>query len=224
MGHAVGAELHLCESFADFPDVTEQIVARCREQDGVAPTIIPAGGTNAIGALGFVNAALELAEQLRPDVIYIPMGTGGTYAGLLVGFLLAGLTPRIEAVRVVEPEFRNETHIKALCDELCQMLGLDERILPEEIIIRDEFFGDGYGFPTPEGTAAVELFQSLENVYLETTYTGKTVAALEHDLRVGDLDGETTLYWNTLNSRDVSVTIDSIDFRDLPPEFHAYFE
>jgi len=224
MGRAAGVELHLCADYSEFPDVTEEASARCAERDGIAPYIIPAGGTNSVGALGFVRAAQELAEQLQPDVIYIPMGTGGTYAGLLTGFLLTECKLRIEAVRVVERAFRNETHIKTLCDELCRKLGIEQRVAEDGIVIRDEFFGEGYGLPTPEGRAAVELFKTLENIYLENTYTGKTAAALLHDLRAGALDGQTVLYWNTLNSRDFSAEIAAVDFHSLPPAFHPYFE
>lgn len=224
MGHAAGAELVLVEHFSEFDAATEQAVARCRERDGIDPYIIPAGGTNAVGALGFVKAAVELAEQLRPDVIYIPMGTGGTFAGLLTGFLLTDFRPRIEAVRVVDAAFRNETHIKELCDDLCEELGIDERVAPEDILIRDEFFGEDYGIPTPEGREAVETIHTFEGVVLEDTYTGKTVAALLHDLRAGTLVGKTVLYWNTLNSRDFSAEIKDANPHDLPPEFGPYVE
>jgi len=223
MGHAAGAELILCSHYTEFPAVTRQVSARCRAEDGMAPYIIPAGGTNATGALGFVNAAFELAEQIQPDVIYIPMGTGGTHAGLLVGLKLAGLKPRVEAIRVTHPRFRNESHIKHLCNEICAKLGIDPLVQNEDIIIRDEFFGEEYGIPTPEGHEAVELFQQHEGIHLEDTYTGKTVAALLHDLQSGQLDGQTVLYWNTLNSRDFSTEIGGIDFHDLPPKFHPYF-
>lgn len=248
MQHAVGAELHHCPDHTLFPELTRQLSAQCADE----PCIIPVGGTNATGALGFVDAALEMAEQIRPDVIYLPMGTGGTLAGLLVGLKLAGLKTRVEAIRVVDPAFRNETHVKKLCDELCAKLfsrfsltedrkarkdnpsflrelrdlGVEKIPVVEEsdIAIRNEFFGEGYGSPTPAGREAVELFQSLENVQLETTYTGKCAAALLRDLRTGKLDGQTVLYWNTLNSRDFSADIENIDFHDLPPEFHPCFE
>lgn len=220
---AVGAELLLVDNFSEFSNVTAEISRRCAECDGVAPYIIPAGGTNAVGALGFVNAAVEMAEQIRPDVIYVPMGTGGTLAGLLTGLLLTDCKPRIEAIRVVERAFRDETHIKALCDELCEKIGIQERVAPEDIVIRDDFFGPGYGIATAESREAIEVFQSLELVYLENTYTGKTVAALLYDLRSGTLDGQTVLYWNTLNSRDFSSKTADVDFHSLPPAFHPYF-
>ncbi len=224
MQHAAGAELHLCPDFSDFPEATEKISNHWKQIDGIAPYIIPAGGTNATGALGFVEAAFELARQMQPDVIYLPMGTGGTLAGLLVGLRLAGLDTRIEAIRVVEPAFRNETHVKKLCGELCVKLGTGPLVEDSDIVIRDEFYGEDYGIPTPEGEEAVELFQSRESVQLENTYTGKTAAALLHDLRSGKLDGQTVLYWNTLNSRDFSEEIANIDFHALPPAFHPYFQ
>ncbi len=223
-GYAAGAELVLCDDFREFPDVTAEVSERYTQCDGIAPCIIPAGGSNALGALGFANAALELAEQMHPDVIYVPMGTGGTLAGLLTGFLLTDIRPRIEAVRVVEPAFRNKVHIKMLCDELCKKLEMESRVADKDIRIRDEFFGDGYGIPTPEGQAAVDCFQTLEKICLENTYTGKTAAALLHDLHTGALDGQTVLYWNTLNSRDVSADIADLDCHNLPPRFVPYFE
>ena len=74
------------------------------------------------------------------------------------------------------------------------------------------------------GGLLVDRFQTLENIQLENTYTGKTAAALLHDLRSGKLDGQTVLYWNTLNSRDFSEEIANIDFHALPPAFHPYFQ
>jgi 1-aminocyclopropane-1-carboxylate deaminase/D-cysteine desulfhydrase-like pyridoxal-dependent ACC family enzyme len=223
MGRAAGAELHLCKHFNEFPEATRKLSDRCAMEDGIAPYIIPAGGTNATGALGFVNAAFELAEQLRPDVIYLPMGTGGTHAGLLVGLKLVGLDTRIEAVRVTHPQFRQESHILQLCREICEKLEIADVVDKADITIRNEFFGDDYGIPTPAGEQAVELFGALEDVYLEDTYTGKTAAALLHDLRHGKLDRQTVLYWNTLNSRNVDAEIADIDYHDLPSEFHPYF-
>ncbi len=223
MSCAAGAELHLYAHYNEFPQATRKLSDRCLMEDGIEPYIIPAGGTNATGALGFVNAAFEMAEQIRPDVIYLPMGTGGTHVGLLVGLKLAGLETRIEAIRVTHPQFKRERHILQLCTEVCDKLGIAAVVDDADVIIRDEFFGDDYGIPTPEGEQAVELFGAMEDVYLENTYTGKTAAALLHDLRTGRLKGQTVLYWNTLNSRDFSLAIDGIDFHDLPDAFHPYF-
>ncbi len=224
MQYAAGADLHLCPDYTHFPACTKQLVKHHLAIDGIKPYIIPAGGTNPTGALGFVNAAFELAEQMRPDVIYLPMGTGGTFAGLLVGLKLAGLQTRIEAIRVVDPAFRNAGHIKKLCNDLCAKLSIAPLIYDSDITIRDEFFGEGYGTPTAEGRDAVEWFKTKEKVQLENTYTGKTAAALLHDLYSHPHEDQTVLYWNTLNSQDFSNEISGIDFLDLPPAFHSYFE
>ena len=224
MGYAVGAELHLYPHFNEFPKATEKLAEACERRDGIAPYIIPAGGTNALGALGYVKAAFEMARQIQPDVIYVPMGTGGTHAGLLTGLRLAGLKTRVEAIRVTHPQFKRKSDILQLCGEICTLLGTEPVVPESDIIIRDEFFGENYGIPTPEGKDAVARFRSEENVYLENTYTGKTVAALLHDLREGRLVGQTVLYWNTLNSRDFSDSIKDVDYHDLPKEFHSYFE
>lgn len=223
MGRAVGAELHLCRSFTEFPEVTKRIIDECRNRDGINPYIIPAGGSNAVGALGFVNAAFELAEQTQPDIIYLPMGTGGTLAGLLVGLKLAGLETRVEAIRVVNTDFRNKSHILKLCNEICTKLDTASKIDASEIHIRDEFLGPDYGIPTAEGIVAVEQFKQQENIQLENTYTGKTAAALLHDLDAGALDRKSVLYWNTLNSRNYSKEIADMDYRSLPGEFHPLF-
>lgn len=223
MQHAVGAELHFCPDYTHFPETTRRISDCCQAEDGIEPYIIPTGGTNATGALGFVNAAFELAEQMHPDVIYLPMGTGGTLAGLLAGLKLAGLNTRIEAIRVVDRAFRNESHIKKLFGEICAKLGVELELGDSDLVIRDEFYGEGYGIPTREGREAIALFQTQENVLLENTYTGKTTASLLHDLRSGRLDGQTVLYWNTLNSRDFSSDIANVDFHTLPSEFHPHF-
>lgn len=223
MGHAVGAELHLCNSFTEFPEKTQEIVTICTKRDGIAPAIIPAGGSNATGALGFVNAAFELAQQEMPNVIYLPMGTGGTLAGLLVGLKLAGLTARVEAIRVVDQSFRSTIHILDLCHQVCNKLGIEPQVTKADINIRDEFFGEDYGVPTPEGQAAVKQFKQEEDIALENTYTGKTVAALLHDLKTGQLQNKRVLYWNTLNSRNFSKAIKYEDFHSLPENFHPLF-
>lgn len=222
-GQAAGAELVYCPHFSDFPEMTRQRVEYYSQLDGVAPYIIPTGGTNAVGALGFVQAGIELAQQIPPDVVYVPMGTGGTLSGLLVGLKLAGLKTKIEAVRVVDPAFRDATHIRILFNEICQKLEVDLELYEADFTIRDEFFGDGYGIPTSTGMAAIALFEEREGIFLENTYTAKTVAALLHDLDVGALKNKTVLYWNTLNSRDLSSFSAGTSPEDLPDAFRTYF-
>ncbi len=70
---------------------------------------------------------------------------------------------------------------------------------------------------------AVSLMDESEGIKLEGTYTGKTLAALVNDARSGRVQDKTLLFWNTVNSRDFSSVIESIDYHSLPREFHCYF-
>ena len=203
-GYAAGAQFHFCNDYTEFPEATRQWIEQCTAEDGVAPYIIPAGGSNATGALGFVNAVFELQTQNIPDVIYLPMGTGGTLAGLLVGFKLAGFYSHIEAIRVVDVEYKSPEDVLQLCNQICEKLNIPYCITAADLHIRDEFLGEGYGIPTEAGQKAVQQMKQQENIHLENTYTGKTVAALLYDLHSGALNNKTVLYWNTLNSQDSS--------------------
>ena len=94
-------------------------------------------------------------------------------------------------------------------------------IVPPKII--HDYFGEGYGHPTPEGIEALKLFKEREKIKLEPTYTAKTCAALLDFIR-GIPSGACILYWHTYNSVDLSKEAAGIDYRDLPRVFHQFFE
>jgi 1-aminocyclopropane-1-carboxylate deaminase/D-cysteine desulfhydrase-like pyridoxal-dependent ACC family enzyme len=144
----------------------------------------------------------------------------------LAGGPQTGRTPdtRIETIRVVDPLFRPAIHIKKLCYELCTKLNISVEMNDSAIHIRDEFYGEDYGIPTPEGREALEFFKIQENIVFENTYPRKTAAALLQGLRSRVLDRQTVLHWNTLNSRNLDAEIDPIDFHDLPDAFYSDFE
>jgi 1-aminocyclopropane-1-carboxylate deaminase/D-cysteine desulfhydrase-like pyridoxal-dependent ACC family enzyme len=93
-----------------------------------------------------------------------------------------------------------------------------------DIDIRNDYFGKQYALFTKEGMEAVSLIKNLEEINLEGTYTGKTLAALINDAKNRRLESSTILFWNTLNSIDFSDTISNLDYHDLPRCFHRYFE
>ena len=88
--------------------------------------------------------------------------------------------------------------------------------------LRTEFLGAGYAERTPECIEAVELMQRTEGHKLETTYTGKGLAALIHDARAGLLDGKHVAFWNTYNSRPVPRDLDKVDTSQLSEELRQY--
>lgn len=210
-------------------------------KDGCAPSVIPPGGSSPLGALGFVNAALELASQWEqqvggplPDVLYVASGTMGTCVGLAAGLALAGWPTRVEAVRVTVAPYTSMARARIIYRGIGTLLSKAGLRLPEwdesRFRLRDEFFGGEYARHTPESAAAVRQAWSRWGLRLEGTYTGKAMAACLHDLESGKMAGRRIVFWNTYNSRpDVYEDWDAGNLKDeawraLPAPFHRYFE
>ena len=234
-----GAQL-VYAAWRDTPLVTVREFFRLWREDGCAPSVIPPGGSSPLGALGFVNAALELADQWAqqaegppPDVLYVASGTMATSVGLAAGLALAGWPTRVEAVRVTVPPFTSMARARAMYRGIGALLSKAGLRLPawqeDRFRLRDEFFGGEYARHTPEAVAAVRLAWERWGIRLEGTYTGKTMAACLHDLGRGEMSGKRIVFWNTYNSRravyeeDADTLTDEM-WRALPAPFHCYFE
>lgn len=203
---------------------------------GRASYRIPGGGSSPLGAVGFVNAGLELGAQVRaglmpaPDVIYLALGTMGTAAGLALGLAAAGLPTRLQLVRVVRADIASPARFRALYHGAARRLHrADPRfplrpLEPGRLEVRHEFIGPGYARFTPEAMAALREARAAFDVGLEGTYTGKAFAALLADLRAGRLTGQNVLFWNTYNGQPMPPPARALDYRELPSPFHRYFE
>lgn len=243
LGHHYGAEMHLSggelASAWSKPQVylsTLGQVMRHTLITGSMPRVIPPGGSSPLGVVGYVNAALELAQQVaegempEPDVIYVACGTMGTAAGLVLGLKAAGLGCRVVPVQVTSGQYANAEGLAKLVNRTSVFLhSLDDsfpalELSSSDVDIRGGYLGRCYAQFTDEGMEAVSLMQECEGIALEGTYTGKALAALVADVRSGRLAGRTILFWNTVNSRDFSDVVKSIDYHDLPRAFHRYFE
>jgi 1-aminocyclopropane-1-carboxylate deaminase/D-cysteine desulfhydrase-like pyridoxal-dependent ACC family enzyme len=170
---------------------------------------VPAGGTSALGILGHVNAALELANQIAagecpvPTRILVPLGSGGTAAGLALGLELAGLPTRVVGVRVVSRIVANKRRVLRFATRaarLIETLAPDARVprvSPDRLEVADGYFGGAYGRATTEGRAAADQFHGGHKpATLEPTYTAKAFAAA-----MARCDGQPTLFWLTFDSR-----------------------
>jgi D-cysteine desulfhydrase len=209
---AAGATLHFAESFAQALRRGAELRDEITLRDGIEPFVIPFGGTNPRGVIGFVNAAIELAGQIEadalpePDLVYVPYGSTGTASGLAIGLAAVGLQTSVIGVRVVPAEATNPERTRRVMEEAVTLLHeLDAgfpRVKPENVAleVREGFVGDGYAVATVESLEAVAL-AAANNIHLETTYTGKALAALVADARAGKLAGKTALFWNTHSSR-----------------------
>ncbi|WP_233358564.1 D-cysteine desulfhydrase family protein [Thermomonospora amylolytica] len=162
---------------------------------------IPPGGSNEIGTLGYVNAAVELAAQaervpVRFDRIVVAASTAGTTAGLCVGAALAGLDARVEAIAVYEPADRTRARVDELVAATSRLLGVDPPEGGREV--HGDWLGPGYGIATDEMVEAVRLLARTEGILLDPVYTGKAAAGLLGLVRSGRLpaDGD-VLFWHT---------------------------
>ncbi|MBA8863050.1 D-cysteine desulfhydrase [Pantoea agglomerans] len=149
------------------------------EAQGYRPYIVPVGGSNALGALGYVECAQEIAHQSEGVVdfaaVVVASGSAGTHAGLAVG--LEHLLPETELVgvtvsRQVEAQL---PLVERLRQSLAETLEVQAKA---PITLWDDYFAPRYGEPNDEGMAAVKLLARLEGILLDPVYTGKAMAGL----------------------------------------------
>ncbi len=236
MGLHCRAELHQRANVATLAAETVQQLLGHKLTTGTFPLIVPPGGSSPVGTIGYVNAAFELKEQIlagelpAPDRIYVALGSLGTAAGLVLGLKAAGLATRVVPVAIVHPSMAGKASLLRLARRTNALLRKLDPSFPSvelagnEVEIRYEFFGHRYAGFTEEGMAAVSRMYDGEGIKLDGTYTGKTLAALMRDAGDARITGETVLFWNTYNGRDLSAVTDTIDYRKLPACFHRYFE
>ena len=162
--------------------------------------VVPLGGTCWLGSVGFVAAGLELAEQIatgqvaKPARIYVAAGTTGSAAGLVLGLVAAGLDTEVHAIQVAANPFASDAKLRRLVSKTEFLLnridsGFTAPGWQERLIWREEFLAGGYARVDDATLAAVETARKSLGLKIETTYTGKALAALLHDLRAPDYDG-----------------------------------
>ena len=199
--------------------------------------LTPMGGSNWLGVVGFVNAGLELAAQVTvgaiplPDRLYVANGTMATAAGLALGLAAAGLKTEVHAVRVTHDYVANPAAMRRLITKAVTLMNRLDATVPLDLVertrirFRDEFFGDGYAHPTPAGEHALGLAADQLGITLDTTYTGKAMAALLHDRQRPEHADLSMLFWNTYCSIPSPVTANMPhDTSQLPQEFLRYFD
>jgi len=240
MSYHSGAELHL---YSQIPYLTSLMNPAVFYQffrhwlkNGRFPRVIPMGGSSPLGVAGFVNAAFELHKQIlkgempEPDYIYVPSGSMGTAAGLILGLKVLNRKTQVVAIRVNSDSVVNVGRMVKLISRTNRILSSLDPSFPRlkfseiDMDIRHGFFGKRYALFTPEGMEAVSFAEKYAGIKLEGTYTGKAFAALVDDVKNSNLKDKVILFWNTYNSRDFSQIIDAIDYHLLPRSFYPYFE
>ena len=174
-----------------------QVAADEERRAGRRPYVIPIGASTPLGAAAFALAVTELLEQIPPpDAIVHASSSGGTQAGLIAGCALAGVRTRVIGISADEPKASLHATVADIIEGLAVLAGAPLR--DPTIEVDDQFVGGGYGVPTSESTAAIELLARTEAVFLDPTYTAKAMAGLIDYVRRGLFDAsQTVLFWHT---------------------------
>lgn len=172
------------------------------EGSGRKGYVIPGGGSNPLGALGYVACAHEIAAQsfemgLSFDRIVVASGSCGTHSGLLVGAKSVSFEAPITGINVRRPRAEQEGNIHALAIATAALLGI-EAPPRAAVTALDEWVGPGYSLPSDEMIEAVRMLARLEGVLLDPVYTGKVMAGLIGLTRRGEFKrGERVLFIHT---------------------------
>lgn len=166
---------------------------------GRNPYLIPYGGSNEIGALGYVSAMQELLDQIpHPDWIIFPSSSGGTQAGLALGARLYNYRGNLLGISIDNPASELSQKVAKLAEETALKLGVDQKFSPEEIMVDDNYLGGGYGIMGDAEVEAITLFARREGILLDPVYTGRAAAGLIDLIRKGRIIADqTVLFWHT---------------------------
>jgi L-cysteate sulfo-lyase len=168
-----------------------EAVAKQLERAGHRPYVIPGGGSTPVGALGYVNAALELVNQsvelgLRIDHLVHATGSAGTQAGLVVGLQAMHSAIQVLGVGVRAAKEKQESMVYDLACRTWAHMGLNGELARSSVQANCDYVGDGYGIPTPAMVEAVTLLATTEGILLDPVYSGKGMAGLIDLIRKGN--------------------------------------
>jgi len=175
---------------ASVNDAVDQLRASL-ESRGQTPYVIPGGGSNSLGALGYVACADEILAQsfelgIQFDAVICASGSGGTHAGLLAG-LVPQAGPPVIGISVRYQRDTQRQRIRGLAGDTLRRLGVDIEVPEESVMVHDDYVGAGYSLPTDGMIEAVNLLATTEGILLDPVYTGKAMAGLIDLTRAGDL-------------------------------------
>jgi L-cysteate sulfo-lyase len=171
-----------------------ETLAQVLTRKGRRPYIIPGGGSNPIGALGYVNCARELAEQaadtgLRIDALVHATGSAGTQAGLVTGLAAIRSDIHLLGIGVRAPRDRQEQMVFDLAQRTAEQLGTGLTIDRADVRANCDYVGAGYGLPTEGMIDAVKLLARTEGLLFDPVYSGKGLDGMIDLLRKGYFDG-----------------------------------
>jgi D-cysteine desulfhydrase family pyridoxal phosphate-dependent enzyme len=204
LDYLFGAIVHWCgdqRKGERIPEIAEKLRSKGRK-----PYIIPYGGSNATGAMGFVAAVFELKEQLlaqnyNVDYLIFPSSSGGTHAGITVGVELYDFSAKVVGIAIDrgepgEPSYESELAI--LANQVAEVLGVESRYGAGDFRVRYGYLGEGYGVVGNLEREAIQLTARYSGILLDPVYTGRAMGGLIDMIRKGEFaSSDTVLFWHT---------------------------
>lgn len=184
-----GATHELRGSGLDMHAEMEAVADKFRS-DGRKVYVIPGGGSNATGALGYANCALELVNQanersLRIDHLIHATGSAGTQAGLVTGIKALNAGIPVLGIGVRAAKDAQENNVYQLSQATAEKLGCAGVVQRSDVVANTDYVGDGYGLPAPSTLEAIDMFAKLEAILLDPVYSGKGAAGMIDLIRKG---------------------------------------
>ena len=185
----------------DIPDLVKTL-----RKEGKKPYVVPYGGSNEIGALGFVEALKELDAQLKDSQkqithIIFASSSGGTHAGLMLGKKILKAPYQILGINIDKDdadELPFEQRVLDLANKTAQFIQTDYSFIKEDVHLDSNYIGEGYGVIGSLEKEAITLTAQTEGILLDPVYTGRAMGGLIDMIRLGNFTKtDTVLFWHT---------------------------
>ncbi|MCH7981798.1 MAG: D-cysteine desulfhydrase [Proteobacteria bacterium] len=185
-----GANLHEHPAGTDFDAAMQEVAEEVRSKGG-KPYIIPGGASDKIGALGYVNCALELLSQANDqglviDHLITATGSAGTQAGLIVGLKAMNSNVPLLGIGVSAAQAAQEEKVFELAVETADYIGASGVVQREDVVANCDYVGDGYGIPTESMNEAIIMLARTEGLLFDPVYSGKGLAGMIDLIRRGE--------------------------------------
>ncbi|MDJ0941534.1 MAG: D-cysteine desulfhydrase [Woeseiaceae bacterium] len=197
-----GANLREYPDGTDFDAAMAEVADEVRAAGG-KPYLVPGGASDKIGALGYVNCALETLAQVNDmglvvDHMVSATGSAGTHAGLIVGLKATRSNIPLLGIGVNAPKDKQEQKVYDLAVETAEYIGAAGCVEREDVIANCDYIGEGYGIPTESMNEAVLMLARLEGLLFDPVYSGKALAGMIDLVRRGEFkDAENILFLHT---------------------------
>mgnify|MGYP000628006060 CR=1 FL=1 len=201
-----GATIHCLMDGEDCVAFADQLMTELTAA-GKKPYLIPVGGSNEIGSLGYVRCANEILAQIKEqaltvDHIVLASGSAGTQAGLLAGLIAAKVDIPVLGIAVSRDTQAQQILVQTLLEKTLATMGLDPQLAEGRVVADGGYYGTGYGITTEATIEAVKLCAQREGLLLDPVYTGKGMAGLIDKCRTGVFAAtDTVLFLHTGGSQ-----------------------